>query len=549
MSKKSKPLKGILGLPKKAERQVFVFGRFAEELPSDDSDDADFTILEGDEDKDKRQKNTKTRKSGKKAKSKTVSSNDNGEEEKSKKKKRNVQNNSRQTASCKRTKMVPSTDSKDMPVTTKQLNQTGNDTSVSPSISSGWTELIPTEILLLIFQNVIKSISGSSVPFLCKMSRVCRRWREVAIEPVLWRNVDLSTSCVIKASSGTIEKLAPSRLTAVTELSLLGWEKLTDKGIQAIGKHCKQLQSIVLAQCGSLTSAGIATLADNCGQLKMIDVAFTKIDIASLQHLLKVLGCQLENLSLRNCNRLHGESILPLVQEHCPNLISLDLSSTSVRKLCVEKLQAGCPKLKHLFLVNLLLTSTPICKTLVNGKKPNGFTELETLGLPCGFVGSDQRTDRLLDRILWASRNLKMLDIRGPNRYSHDGLRRLPASSLEQLYFTNSASFSKVAAIVEKWHHSLEVLDLSQNKNVEDEDMELLENFGMPKLHTLDLNNTNITALGLKRVLNGCPNLTDLNLSSCRGLPRGIKQRHQGEGVLKLPQRLVESEQISSDSE
>lgn len=124
--------------------------------------------LSGDEDKDKRQKNTKTRKSGKKAKSKTVSSNYNGEEEESKKKKRNVQNDSRQTDSCKRTKMVPSTDSKDMPVTTKQLNQTRNDTSVSPYISSGWTELIPTEILLLIFQNVIKSISGSSVPFLCK---------------------------------------------------------------------------------------------------------------------------------------------------------------------------------------------------------------------------------------------------------------------------------------------------------------------------------------------------------------------------------------------
>ena len=124
--------------------------------------------LSGDGDKDKRQKNTKTRKSGKKAKSKTVSSNEDGEEEKSKKKKRNVQNDSRQTASSKRAKMVPSIGSKDIPVTTKQLNQTRNDTLVSPCISSGWTELIPTEILLLIFQNVIKSISGSSVPFLCK---------------------------------------------------------------------------------------------------------------------------------------------------------------------------------------------------------------------------------------------------------------------------------------------------------------------------------------------------------------------------------------------
>lgn len=34
--------KGILGVPRRAERQVFVFGRFAEELPSDDSDDSDF---------------------------------------------------------------------------------------------------------------------------------------------------------------------------------------------------------------------------------------------------------------------------------------------------------------------------------------------------------------------------------------------------------------------------------------------------------------------------------------------------------------------------
>lgn len=40
MSRKAR--KGILGVPRRAERQVFVFGRFAEELPSDDSDDSDF---------------------------------------------------------------------------------------------------------------------------------------------------------------------------------------------------------------------------------------------------------------------------------------------------------------------------------------------------------------------------------------------------------------------------------------------------------------------------------------------------------------------------
>lgn len=33
---------------------------------------------------------------------------------------------------------------------------------------SGWSDLIPIELLLMIFLNVIKSIHGSSIPFLCR---------------------------------------------------------------------------------------------------------------------------------------------------------------------------------------------------------------------------------------------------------------------------------------------------------------------------------------------------------------------------------------------
>lgn len=46
---------------------------------------------------------------------------------------------------------------------------------------------------------------------------------------------------------------------------------------QAIGKHCHSLQSIVLSQCGSLSSKGISTLVSKCRQLKMLDVAMTKV--------------------------------------------------------------------------------------------------------------------------------------------------------------------------------------------------------------------------------------------------------------------------------
>ena len=65
---------------------------------------------------------------------------------------------------------------------------------------------------------------------------VCRRWREVASEPILWKKVDLSTPSFkfLKASTATIEKLVPTRLTGVIQLNLLRWDKLTDKAIQVL---------------------------------------------------------------------------------------------------------------------------------------------------------------------------------------------------------------------------------------------------------------------------------------------------------------------------
>ena len=65
---------------------------------------------------------------------------------------------------------------------------------------------------------------------------VCRRWREVASEPISWRIVDLSTPSfkLLTASTATLEKLVPTRLTGVIQLNLLGWDKLTDKAIQVL---------------------------------------------------------------------------------------------------------------------------------------------------------------------------------------------------------------------------------------------------------------------------------------------------------------------------
>ncbi|CAH3193719.1 unnamed protein product, partial [Porites evermanni] len=392
-----------------------------------------------------------------------------------------------------------------------------------------WSDLMPYEVLLRIFRLVVKD--SGPVPFLCRMSRVCRNWKRVASEITLWREVNLSTMSVQSpraATDSAIGKLAALRLKVVKELSLDGWSELTDVGLKAIGKHCRHLQSVVLSQCGSVSSKGIASLATKCRQLERIDVAMTKIDISCLHRVTRRLGGQLEELCLMNCSRLGGEQVLPIIQNRCPKLTVLDLTGTNIRKLNVEKLQAGCPRLKELFLANLLLHSTPTSAEM----EQNGFPELETLCLACGTFAGVPRIDQFLYRILRTSTNLKKLDVRGLQRISPEALQRLPVTSLEELLFTDThANLAMMSAIIDLWHHSLEILDVSSNSGINDDSMELLRTFGMPKLKSLNLASTNIAGDGVRKALTGCPKLKKINLTSCRGVPRGLKQWH-GESKL-----------------
>ncbi len=106
------------------------------------------------------------------------------------------------------------------------------------------------------------------------------------------------------------------------------------------------------------------------------------------------------------------------------NLFSLySVLKTEVCFLPLIILQAGCPKLKELFVANLLLHSTPISSDVVSKNRnigigyisiiakakkglynflqeQNGFPQLETLCLACGSLAGVPRTDRFLYRFV-----------------------------------------------------------------------------------------------------------------------------------------------------
>lgn len=148
-------------------------------------------------------------------------------------------------------------------------------------------------------------------------------------------------------------------------------------------------------------------------------------------------------------------------QTHCPNLVLLDLSNINTVAIShgvlhIEKLQEGCPRLKVLRVTNSHITlSVATLQEQVNS--PNampkeisqttfsfhwfqmdspGFPELEELSVASLQDESRLMNDEFLQRILKTSTKLKLLDVRGCARLTHDTLIRLPTWDLKHLFLS-----------------------------------------------------------------------------------------------------------------
>ena len=83
-----------------------------------------------------------------------------------------------------------------------------------------WADSVPPELLERVFGEVVR-VTGA-VPALVRLSRVCRSWRSVALQPHLWRNVDLATGLIRDKvrHERLLVWLAENRLSQTEELSL-----------------------------------------------------------------------------------------------------------------------------------------------------------------------------------------------------------------------------------------------------------------------------------------------------------------------------------------
>jgi F-box/leucine-rich repeat protein 6 len=192
----------------------------------------------------------------------------------------------------------------------------------------------------------------------------------------------------------------------------------------------------------------LAFIASNFKKLERIDLSSINVEInkchnavslISLTNFIESVKERLTHLNLSH-NRLAGIPQMTIaLTTHCPNLVLLDLSNVktvavSHGVLHIEKLQNGCQKLKILRITNSHITLSNT--TLQEQMNSPGFPDLEELSVAALADESRLISDESLQRILKTSTKLKLLDVRGCARLTHDSLIRLPAWDLKHLFLS-----------------------------------------------------------------------------------------------------------------
>ncbi|KAM5158355.1 F-box/LRR-repeat protein 6 [Mantella aurantiaca] len=461
----------------------------------------------------------------------------------------------------------------------------------------GWGSIIPPEILHQLFQ--ILADTEGAVPTLCRLSRVCRLWRQVASSPDLWHRVTLSRCWVLPGTrdpprtqrkvAQTVETLIQQRLPQVSEFSLHQWKSCVSLVLQNLSQFCPLLTSLTVSHCSQVTLDDLLSVGRCCPQLQSLSLQNSKMQPIALQKFLEMFGERILRLRLSYTPQINSimsgigiNSIMsgigvcpPYYTPHhiplrlsytpqinsimsgigggwCPELrlLEVDLPFDSVimdLQFPIEGLQEACPKLEVLRLLNISWQAIPAPRL---SARSAGFPDLQELCLATSRYSSV--TDAVCLRLLKGSSKLRVLDLRGCYKISPQGLRDLPCNDLDHLflglYCSSAVSSSMISGshlLTRKWRHSLQELDLTGQVYGEDDLAEALRNLcgpaGNDTLRSLNLSGTKATPLAVRDLLLGCQALAHLDLTSCRSVPRGLKRVYRSrEDILLCLQDLTD---------
>jgi len=420
---------------------------------------------------------------------------------------------------------------------------------------------MPEKALKLIFHYVC--YTQGCLPFLPYAMRTCKLWNKVALDPELWTHANLGTNVKEKLrTEKKLEWILKNKFPNAIDVDVQNWRAaMSAPALKIIAANCPKLTGLGMSSCVKLTYEDVRIIPSLFPNLEKIDLSSVSPSTASsrsaasstcLSDMITAVGEKLISFNISN-NKMAGlPFVFKAISQHSKNLRALDVSNITTTSrdtimINIEKLAKGCPKLTKFRTTNTMLglNETPIREQIASP----GFPYLEEL-----TIGVDQRgyfdgmDDNQIERILKKSAKLRVLDIRGCKSITDSTLVRLPCWDIEYLQVAGSSictsSRDGLELLVKKWCRTLQELDIATTTDSRTVDwalIALVENEEYLKLRKLNLNGTGVSLKALTKLLNCCPTLESLNLTSCRALPRGMKRMyHNREDVAGLAKDISE---------
>ena len=176
---------------------------------------------------------------------------------------------------------------------------------------------LPDELIVKIFSYLnTEQLSRHAMP-------VCRKWRQIAKEPSLWRKVDFHCRPQLEALS----LLSVLRKTPLLRKLVLRYRtNIRHAEVAILSEMCPLLNDIDFGLCDNLNCDMIRTLVDNCKELRKLNVeGCDKIDLKAVQCLSK--SKKLSCLNFSHC-LIKDDSLIHLA-ENLSQIISLNLDDIS----------------------------------------------------------------------------------------------------------------------------------------------------------------------------------------------------------------------------